>query len=281
MMMNKKIMKMAVMPFMILAASSLMQSCIEEEFPTDYATGEQMQTAKNPGKILLNGLNAKMVEQFSYNGAQVAYDWGYPSQMLIRDILGGDEPVSNVTNDYLAWIADGTSLNMFSLYTYSYYYDLVSNANNMVEKFGSADSDQKAYAGAARVYRALAYLDMTRMFEYKTTGFSSLDAQAENSKVAGLTVPIVTEKTTAKESKNNPRAPFYTMYRFILNDLKLAESEMKGFERANKTQPDESVVYGLEARLWLEMATRFEKIQKTWLPSSLMRKMLMATLSWV
>ena len=49
MMMNKKIMKMAVMPFMILAASSLMQSCIEEEFPTDYATGEQMQTAKNPG----------------------------------------------------------------------------------------------------------------------------------------------------------------------------------------------------------------------------------------
>lgn len=59
MMMNKKIMKMAVMPFMILAASSLMQSCIEEEFPTDYATGEQMQTAKNPGKILLNGLNAK------------------------------------------------------------------------------------------------------------------------------------------------------------------------------------------------------------------------------
>ncbi len=100
---------------------------------------------------------------------------------------------------------------------------------------------------------------MTRMFEYKTTGFSSLDAQAEKSKVAGLTVPIVTEKTTAKESKNNPRAPFYTMYRFILNDLKLAESEMKGFERANKTQPDESVVYGLEARLWLEMATRFEK----------------------
>ena len=113
MMMNKKIMKMAVMPFMILAASSLMQSCIEEEFPTDYATGEQMQTAKNPGKILLNGLNAKMVEQFSYNGAQVAYDWGYPSQMLIRDILGGDEPVSNVTNDYLSWIADGTSLNVF------------------------------------------------------------------------------------------------------------------------------------------------------------------------
>lgn len=259
MMMNKKIMKMAMMPFMILAASSLMQSCIEEEFPTDYATGEQMQTAKNPGKILLNGLNAKMVEQFSYNGAQVAYDWGYPSQMLIRDILGGDEPVSNVTNDYLAWIADGTSLNAFSLYTYSYYYDLVSNANNMVEKFGSDDSDQKAYAGAARAYRALAYLDMTRMFEYKTTGFSSLDAQAEKSKVVGLTVPIVTEKTTAKESKNNPRAPFYTMYRFILNDLKLAESEMKGFERANKTQPDESVVYGLEARLWLEMATRFEK----------------------
>lgn len=129
----------------------------------------------------------------------------------------------------------------------------------MVEKFGSADSDQKAYAGAARAYRALAYLDMTRMFEYKTTGFSSLDAQAEKNKVAGLTVPIVTEKTTAKESKNNPRAPFYTMYRFIQNDLKLAESEMKGFERANKTQPDESVVYGLEARLWLEMATRFEK----------------------
>ena len=258
--MNKRIKKLAILPFIIFAAP-LMQSCIEEEFPTDYATEDQVNATSDPGKLMLNGLNALMVDQFTYNGDQVAFDWGYPCQMVIRDILGGDVPVVGLdsdgsSGDYLYWIADGSYLATFALYTYSFYYDLIANANRVVTSYGGADSKYKDYAGAALTYRVMAYLDLARMFEFKKTGFD-IDSKADT--VRGLTVPIVDEHTTKDEAKNNPRAPFYTMYRFILNDLNTAETDMANFDRgSSKVLPDVSVVYGLKARLWLEMASRFE-----------------------
>ena len=263
--MDKRIKNLKVLPFMIVAAT-MMQGCIEEEFPTDAVTDSQLNQSSNPGKSLLNGLNAMMVDQFTYNGDQLAYDWGYPCQMLIRDILGGDEPVvgyntDGSSGDYLYWIADNSYLSVPSLYTYSYYYDLIANANKVVANYGSEDSKYKDYAGAALTYRALAYLDLARMYEFKTTGFTTLDGKAE--KVMGLTVPIVDENTTKDQSKNNPRAPFYKMYRFIMNDLNTAETYMEGFDRgSSKVIPDQSVVYGLKARLWLEMASRFDQSSK-------------------
>ena len=39
----------------------------------------------------------------------------------------------------------------------------------------------------------------------------------------GITVPILRENMTVNEYKNNPCVPFYTMYRFIMNDLNKAE----------------------------------------------------------
>ncbi len=258
--MNKNIKKLAVLPFMIFTAS-LLQGCIEEEMPTGYATETQLTNSDKPAQRMLNGLNAMMVDQFTYNGDQVAYDWGYPCQMVMRDVLGGDEPVLGVSGngtsgDFLYYIADNSYLTVFPLYTYAYYYDLIANANQVVKTYSATD-DGKEYAGVALAYRALAYLDLARMFEYKKTGFS-LDSKAE--KVLGLTVPIVTEKTTMDEAKNNPRAPFYTMYRFIMNDLNTAETALFDYERGtSKNLPDISVIYGLKARLWLEMASRFDK----------------------
>lgn len=260
--MDKRIKKLAVLPLMIFAAT-LMQGCIEEETPTDYITDGQLSNSVSACKRMINGLNALMVDQFTYNGDQVAYDWGYPCQMVIRDILGGDVPVVGLNNDgssmdYLYWIADNTYLSVFPLYTYAYYYDLIANANKVVANYGKSGTIYKDYVGMALTYRALAYLDLARMFEYKITGFSDLDAKAKN--VLGLTVPIVDENTTKDEAKQNPRVPFYTMYRFIMNDLNNAETYMDGYDRgASKVLPDVSVVYGLKARLWLEMATRFEK----------------------
>ena len=69
----------------------------------------------------------------------------------------------------------------------------------------------------------MAYLDIARQFEFKKTGIASLDDKASKDGIWGLTVPIVTEKTTKEMQRHNPRAPFYKMYRFILTDLNHAE----------------------------------------------------------
>lgn len=103
------------------------------------------------------------------------------------------------------------------------------------------------------------YLDLERLFEYKKTGVSYLDKQADSIGCIGITIPIVTEKTSKVELKNNPCAPFYTMNRFIMTDLNRAEENLAGYNREHKAFMDQSVIYGLKTRLWLDMATRFEK----------------------
>ena len=240
----------------VLSSCLMMQSCLEEELPKDYATGSQVQGSETAQQGLLTGLSAYMVKSGVY-GDGSAYDNGYPSQMIIRDVMTGDFPVYNADYDYFSSIENGKGLRSPFNYTYFYYYGLVNNANSIISSLDveGASESAKASAGVAYAYRALAYLDMARMFEFKKTGFSDFDAKA--AKIMGLTVPIVTEKTTGEEGKNNPRVPYYTMYRFILHDLNKAEAYLKGYKRTGKEQPDESVVDGLKARFWLELGSRF------------------------
>ncbi len=169
-----------------------------------------------------------------------------------------DFPVYNADYDYFSSIENGKVLR--SPFNYTYFPTImgsVNNANSIISSLDveGASESAKASAGVAYAYRALAYLDMARMFEFKKTGYSDFDAKA--AKIMGLTVPIVTEKTTGEEGKNNPRVPYYTMYRFILHDLNKAEAYLKGYKRMGKEQPDESVVDGLKARFWLELGSRF------------------------
>ena len=240
----------------VLSSCLMMQSCLEEELPKDYATGSQVQGSETAQQGLLTGLSAYMVKSGVY-GDGSAYDNGYPSQMIIRDVMTEDFPVYNADYDYFSSIENGKGLRSPFNYTYFYYYGLVNNANSIISSLDveGASESAKASAGVAYAYRALAYLDMARMFEFKKTGYSDFDAKA--AKIMGLTVPIVTEKTTGEEGKNNPRVPYYTMYRFILHDLNKAEAYLKGYKRTGKEQPDESVVDGLKARFWLELGSRF------------------------
>lgn len=107
-------------------------------------------------------------------------------------------------------------------------------------------------------YRAFAYLNLARLEEYKSTGDATLDGYAKSHNIYGLTAPIVTEKTTETESRHNPRVPFYVMDRFILTDLNKAEKLLKGYTRESANEANEAVVYGLKARFWLDLASRFD-----------------------
>lgn len=244
----------------ILGASAfalLLTGCIEDTNPTSGMTGEQVKTADVAG--LSRAVMAYMNKCNGYSDGGGSDDIGYPGFMIWRESMTADfAPVSNIY-DYYPYFYNRTWLGDYAIQSriWDRHYGLVHSANLLLERGNPERAEERPYIGNALAYRALAYMDLMRMYEYRLTGVESLDAKAKSDGIVGLTVPIVDEKTTEKEAKNNPRAPFYQMYRFILTDLNRAMQYLQGYEVGAKNEASLGVVYGLQARLWLEMATRW------------------------
>lgn len=238
-------------------------SCIEETTPNDEATNESISASSESLEYLTNSLPTFLTTWCTYGETYYTQDWGYPCQMYMRDLLLNDFPMNDNNWNYWLYTENGESLRYAYYYPYYYYYTFIKNANNVIKvaqtSVDGGSKTAKNYLGQGYGYRAFLYLDLSRLYEYRRTGVETLDKEAEQSGVIGITVPIVKETTTKTELSNNPCAPFYTMYRFIMTDLNKAEECLSGYTRSNKAYMDKSVIYGLKARLWLEIATRFYK----------------------
>lgn len=236
--------------------------CIDESIPSEYATADQIGVSETALESLANSTAAFMYS-YNYFGTLSAQEFGYPAMMIVRDALTDCPYVStsyNHFNSYWCALTDFTGSR--STQPWRYYYRMVLNANNTlaaVENPDEATDKIKQLYGNALVYRALAYLDLIRMYEYKKTGVAALDAQAEKDGVYGLSCVIIDENFDASTANNNPRVPFYQMYRFIMTDLNRAEKYLENATRNNKTKADLSVVQAYKARFWLEIGTRFQK----------------------
>ncbi len=238
-------------------------ACIDETTPKDEAVPSQISSDSKSLQYLANSLPSFLVTWNTYGSTYYTQDWGYPCQMYMRDLLCADFPMSDNGYNYWIYTEDGSSLRYAYYYSYYYYYNFIKNANNVIgigEKAvrGGNDAANK-YLGQGYGYRAMLYLDLARLFEYRMTGVTTLDELADSIGSYGITVPIVTDSTTTQQLYNNPCAPFYTMYRFIMTDLNRAEKCLDGYTREHKAFMDKSVIYGLKTRLWLEMASRFDK----------------------
>lgn len=132
---------------------------------------------------------------------------------------------------------------------------LTPSFNSSSESIDPEEANQKIqqFYGNALVYRAMSYMDLMRMYEYKRTGIGVLDSEAESRDIYGLTTVIIDENFDNANAENNPRVPFYHMYRFIMDDLNKAEKYLDGYTRNSKIRADISVVQSLKARLWLEI----------------------------
>lgn len=238
-------------------------SCIEETTPNDEATNESISASSESLEYLTNALPSFLTTWCTYGETYYTQDWGYPCQMYMRELLLNDFPMNDNNWNYWLYTENGESLRYAYYYPYYYYYSFIKNANNVIKvaqtSVDNGSQTAKNYLGQGYGYRAFLYLDLSRLYEYRRTGVEKLDNEAEKSGVIGITVPIVKETTTKTELSNNPCAPFYTMYRFIMTDLNKAEDCLSGYTRTNKAYMDKSVIYGLKARLWLEIATRFDK----------------------
>ncbi len=237
-------------------------ACIEETFPTTVATPEKIEKSSSSMEYMMNGLSSFLMDYDTWGTSANYNDWGYPCQMYMREVMCEDFPVYDALYDYWSYIESGSSLRYAAYYTWFYYYSFIRNANNVISLVPDPDSAPEKSVqclGQALAFRALMYMDLSALYEYRTTEVESLNSEAQASKIMGLTVPIVDENTSKVDLQNNPRVPFYTMYRFVMTDLNRAEKYLPGYEQKTAANVDLGVVYGLKARLWLDMASRFDK----------------------
>ena len=245
-----------------LAAAMSLTGCIDEETPTQQASADQVASSSTSLSMLVSGLKSKMISYCNYYSDVTSWyatqDWGYPCYMLIKETMLDGFPTTGSTWNYQTYYESATRLTSYTAPVYFYYYNLADLSNKIMKSTEGATSETMLnYRGIAHTYRALAYMDLALMFEFWPTGNQELDTKAKD--IWGLTVPIVTESTTAEQAKNNPRADFPTMYRFIYSDLSKAKELLAGYDRAEKNDVNIDVVNGLLARFWLTAATRFQR----------------------
>lgn len=239
----------------VILSAFLLTACLEETFPTSVITEEQLAMSSNA----LAALNRASAAALNSYGSDYG-NYGYPGIMVWRDAMLADIPIYASDYDYHSWYASCKYLGNFNTQTdwWSLFYKVVLNANLFISAAeGNEEVSVIRNYGNALVYRAFAYMDLARMYEFHKTGYPVLDDEATRRGIYGLTVPIYSEKTTEKDGENNPRAPFYQMYRFILTDLNKAEEYLAGYEASSVNEADATIVYGLKARFWLELASRF------------------------
>lgn len=261
---NKSIIIKSAVAACLFAAGLGLDSCIEQTFPQgSQATATQVANSPKAMEALLSAITGYM-NAFNTQGGFNAYDFGYSSIGLLRDIMGEDMYLYQTDMDYLPTFGvcrDLTDDAGEVSYIFSYYFHLLNLTNNLLRTvdINKTTETNRQYAGIAKVYRAMVYMDIGRFYEYKKTGIAKLDNEASQNKLYGLTVPIVGENISEKDARNNPRVPFYQLYAYIMDDLDSAEQLLADYKRPSKDLPDVSVIYGMKARLWLEMASRFQQ----------------------
>lgn len=260
---KKNIFKAGIFAFALTSLSA----CIEETVPmSSTVTTEQVQAQSSATTSLALAMPAKFNTVWS---SDRHYSFGYGACMQVRDQMtqdlgeGGD-------NGYTWWNAwagnqyqgDGY---IYGQFIWNSYWGFLLSTNNLLVNIDleTATNDQKGMYATGLAQRALIYLDMARMYEFlPNDAVEPITPQGND--VTGLTLPIVTEKTTAEEARNNPRAPHATMVAFIESDLKEALKYIKLLPSdlaATKTLANEACVYGLLARLYLWDASYKEEFE--------------------
>ncbi len=239
-----------------MAMAAGLTGCLDETLPTNRVTQDQMQDSPLAGEAMLSGIPAWLNEaQKVRDGAHD--DFGYPAMMLIRNLMCDDFTYS--PSEYIIHFEQYATYDAYLGPDYgplqgvwNFHYKYVQACNLAIDAVAEDDPDEtnQAFRSVGHAFRAHAYLDLAQMYEFLENGQTS-NINSDGNNVLHLTVPIVTEKTTDAESKNNPRVTREAMFEFIKSDLDRAETYIAKAARISKGYPDLGVVYGLKARMYM------------------------------
>lgn len=241
-----------------VATLTLATSCIKETFPEgDTATQEQIGASSSALSAALRGIPAQMVQWYLVYGEQVhETDMAYPQLMIAQTEMLGDMYPGGSESGY-DWFRNYNTFNgnvgensYFAYLPWFTLYQFIKSTNDVINSVdpASAAPDLKGMLGQAYAARAFDYYMLMVLFEPVENKYTDV------SNVLGLTVPIVTEKTTGQDSKNNPRVTHDELVKFIYSDLDMAESLMEGYAPTDRRMPTLATTYGIRAKvaLWDE-----------------------------
>lgn len=232
-----------------ISALILPTSCIQEFEPQGGSVSSD-QAANAPGSYdnFVSSLTSAISGKFTFSGSnyQQPNDFGYTGFYLIRDVMGQDMVAVN-NNWFSTWYQCGVGLAPIYLncqQPWTYYYSEIYACNTVLKLAGeNPDENKITGAGIAHCMRAMCYLELAQMYAPKPYAADK----------SALTVPIIPENLNLSEATENPRVSNEEMYKYILDNLDMAEEQLKDYVRPDKTTPDISVVYGYKARTYLLM----------------------------
>lgn len=247
---------------LLLAAFAFigLNSCIDETLPTEYVLDKQIQASESALNGMVNSIYTSMAGYKNSDGGLEMISYGSMRAMLehgTTQLVCSGANGYNTMGAYCNGAVSATGSNR-GLYPSYLYYAYIKNVNDIIGMIDANDMDEtkKAYLGISYAYRALYYLDLVQIMEYKKPTDSRYNFVSPKNDLTNLGVPIVTEKTTSEEASNNPRASVDAVYDLILSDLQQAETYLTGYNRTDKTQPNLAAVYGLYARAYSNLASR-------------------------
>lgn len=252
--------KLLILGAVLVGASS----CIKETFPmSSTATTAQLAGSSSALSALVGAIPANMSQCYLVYGEQeYEFDMAWPGIMIALDTVSGEIVDSGDPGyDWYSYWSEPYGLGDNGAPAYVPWrtmYIFVKSANDVISAVDpeSANEEQLVYLGQALTYRALFYYTLAAMYEYKAPTDPSVAASYKpEADIAGLTVPIVTDKTTQDDAKNNPRAKVEDVYELIFSDLDKAEEYLAGTTSGGSILPKLEVVYGLKARAWLNRAS--------------------------
>lgn len=249
--------------FITLAAAVLFTSCIEETFPKGSTlTKDQLEQSEEALSFMMNGVPTAL-SSANAAGYYTTYGWQgdfgiaalhFALETMLEDVTLTGEMGYFWFPHWYQNNAQGSDYIYAAYFWYSYY-PWIKLVNDIIGLVGEVNDDTaedtKQILGQAHAYRAMFYLDMARLYEPKPNKYLKIDDS-----IIGLTVPLVTEKTTEEMSKNNPRVTREELYQFIISDLTLAAEYLKKASE-RYTSPGLNAVYGLLARTYLELGATY------------------------
>ncbi len=246
-----------------LAAFALaFTSCIEETYPTDYVLDTQIAQSESALNGMMNAVYSTFASTNPIKDGNMHY--GAMKIMLDHGTSSLLNPGYNGYNTMLQYSYGNFSYSNRSRWPVGLYYTYIKGVNDIIALFpeGTEVTEaQKGYLGQCYAFRALFYLEITQIMEWKQPTDPVITPKLNKplNDLTNLGVPIVTEKTTSDVASNNPRVTVDENFDLILSDLAEAEKYLADFNRTDKIQPNLGVVYGLYARAYLFLASRAKK----------------------